>query len=126
MVDELFLELEIYCNDYSTPDGTCVRDYIHIKDLASAHVKAIEDDVYGEMNLGTGIGHSNKEIVDAVRSYLGGKDFNVIYAPRRPGDPDELVADPSFAQDKLGWKPENSSIDQIICDAFDFEMRKTV
>ena len=111
--------LEIYGDDYPTPDGTCVRDYIHVTDLAEAHVLGLEYLSKGEstaMNLGTGKGDSVREVVAAVERITGHKVPTRI-GPRRPGDPAELVADPSRAEKLLRWKAKRS-LDQIISTAW--------
>lgn len=113
--------LTINGNDYHTPDGTCVRDYIHVSDLAEAHIKALEhlgsggeSDVF---NVGTGKGYSNKEIAQTIFEVTG-KSVDVNYGPRRPGDPDELVADSTKLQTTLSWKPAHSKLEDIIKDAW--------
>ncbi len=109
--------LSIFGNDYPTKDGTCIRDYIHIVDLANAHWLALIKDVTGAFNLGTGTGYSVKEVVNAVENVTGRK-VNVIIAPRRPGDPPLLVADYTKAKHTLGWMPENSAIEKIVESAW--------
>lgn len=98
-------------NDYTTPDGTCIRDYIHVDDLATAHVAALHYLAAGNpsdaFNLGTGKGHSNLEIVETVRN-LAGLDFEFEIGPRRPGDPPMVWADNSKARQVLRWKPRYS------------------
>ena len=112
-------------DDYPTPDGTCIRDYIHIRDLASAHIKAVERLVNGNageglaMNLGTGSGLSVKQILDAIEKVTGRK-LPYTLGPRRAGDPPSLVADASRAFEVLGWKPEHSSVEEIIRDAWNW------
>ena len=100
-------ELAVYGNDYPTPDGTCVRDYIHVNDLAEAHVIALRQLLEGgdsmALNLGTGQGHSVLEVIAAVEAATGSKVKHRI-APRRPGDPPVLVADAGRAERQLGWK----------------------
>lgn len=108
-------EMKLFGEDYPTPDGTCVRDYIHVSDLAEAHVLALESLVKGEslqLNLGTGCGNSNREIIAEVERVTG-KMVPLRAAPRRPGDPAELVADPSRAQKILGWKSTRSMHDAV-------------
>ena len=113
-------DFTLFGNDYPTPDGTCVRDYIHIEDLCSAHLLALEALQNGHatdsFNVGTGTGNSNQEIVAAVKKVAG--DFPVRFAPRREGDPAELVADSTRLQKELGWKPQFSDLDTIITSAF--------
>jgi len=100
-------ELQIFGSDYPTPDGTCIRDYIHVNDLADAHVKALEYLQAGNdsftVNLGTGRGHSVKEVISTVEEVTG-NPVPRRFGPRRPGDPPALVADPSRAEKLLQWK----------------------
>ncbi len=108
--------LVIFGNDYPTPDGTCIRDYIHVTDLADAHIKAMEK--LGEasslrLNLGTGTGFSNLEIVRSV-SRVAGVTLDPEIGPRRPGDPPELVADAGEAARVLGWKASRSHLDKMV------------
>jgi UDP-glucose-4-epimerase GalE len=113
-------ELEIFGTDYPTPDGTCVRDYIHVNDLAEAHITALERLASGgdsmAVNLGTGHGYSVKEVLNEVEQVSGLK-VPVRLAPRRPGDPPELVADPSLAQKLLDWKATRS-LEDIVTTAW--------
>ena len=109
--------VEIFGDDYRTPDGTCVRDYVHISDLARAHLMALESDFCGALNLGTGRGFSVRQIVEAARRVTG-HPIPAIVSPRRPGDPDELVADPSKAFATLGWKAEWTDPEKIIASAW--------
>ncbi|WP_299507805.1 UDP-glucose 4-epimerase GalE [uncultured Roseobacter sp.] len=101
--------ISVYGTDYDTPDGTCIRDYIHVSDLASGHVAAVHkllsSDQAGFMpiNLGTGSGLSVREVIDAVKQ-VSGIDFDVVEENRRPGDPSKIVADARVAQDVLGWR----------------------
>ncbi len=111
--------LQIFGNDYNTPDGTCIRDYIHIVDLARAHILALTGNHVGAFNLGTGTGFSVKEIVEVARSVTG-HPILVEVAPRRPGDPDRLVASADKAIKVLGWKPEFSDIRTIVQHAWDW------
>ena len=101
--------ISIYGDDYDTPDGTCIRDYIHVNDLADAHIKAYEflcrenqSDVF---NLGNGQGYSVREVIDMCKKVTG-RDFKVEIAPRREGDPARLIADSTKIQNKLGWTPQ--------------------
>ncbi len=116
-------EFRIMGNNYPTPDGTCVRDYIHVADLASAHVLAIEHLRNGEpgqgapLNLGTGIGFSVKQILDAVQQ-ITERQMSYRIGERRPGDPPVLVAEGSRAEEILGWKPSRSRLHTIIEDAW--------
>ncbi|MCL5126211.1 MAG: UDP-glucose 4-epimerase GalE [Deltaproteobacteria bacterium] len=109
-------ELTIFGNDYPTRDGTCIRDYIHVMDLADAHLKAcarLDTVPLIRFNLGTGAGFTNLEVVDSVKRISG---VNIVpkFGPRRPGDPAELVADASAAQRDLNWKPTRSDLDSIV------------
>ena len=112
--------LSVFGNDYDTPDGTCVRDYIHVCDLANAHLLALEKleagTSLGAMNLGTGNGSSVQEIL-AVTEKIVGRPLPHSIAPRRAGDPPQLVADPTNAMSTLGWKPQRSSLELMIEDA---------
>ncbi len=121
--------LEVYGDDYETPDGTCIRDYIHVVDLARAHVLAVEHLLNGGgnlvLNLGTGRGTSIREIVDAI-DRLTGRTVPVEMRPRRAGDPPVLYADPAEAAAKLGFRTLHSDLDTIIRTAapfFGLEMR---
>lgn len=110
----------IYGDDYETPDGTCVRDYVHVNDLARAHIQALEALSEHEnltLNLGTGRGSSNREVVEMVRD-ITGFAFEVRTLPRRPGDPAVAVADSSLARSLLGWQPRESELDTIVRDAW--------
>jgi len=113
----------IYGTDYRTPDGTCIRDYVHVMDLAEAHVLALEALESGvpsrALNIGTGQGYSVREIVEAAERVTG-MDIPVVEAPRRPGDPDVLVADPRAIREVLGWKPKYSDLDTIIRSAWNW------
>lgn len=109
---------ELFGDDYDTPDGTCIRDYIHVVDLAEAHIKALEQTKSSEIiNLGVGRGYSNKEVL-AVVSKITGKELPVEVKPRRPGDPAKLWADNAKAKRVLGWEPKHSDIETIISSAF--------
>lgn len=117
--------LEIFGDDYPTADGTCVRDYIHVNDLAEAHALGLEYLAKGEsgaMNLGTGTGNSVNEVVAAVEKVTGHKVPTHI-GPRRAGDPAELVADPSRAQKLLNWKAKRS-LDEIVASAWKWASRE--
>ena len=119
-------------DDFDTPDGTCIRDYVHVWDIALAHVRGVEyvyslgDNIINVgasvFNLGTNKGISNKEIVDYVVKHYGLPFVN--YGPKRWGDPAELVADATEAREKLGWEPEYSSIDTIIDSAYKWYCRQ--
>jgi len=114
-------DITIFGNDYDTPDGTCVRDYIHVCDLADAHVRALEYLLNGgnssELNLGTGIGSSVSEVVDVAASVTG-KEIVTVEGPRRPGDPPFLVAEPGQVLEILKWAPQQSDIEEILSTAW--------
>jgi UDP-glucose 4-epimerase len=110
-------KISIYGDDYDTPDGTCIRDYVHVLDLAQAHLLALESDFCGSLNLGSGTGYSVKQVIDTVRTVTG-KDFPVETAPRRPGDPPRLIADASAARRILGWQPQYDDLSAIIASAW--------
>jgi UDP-arabinose 4-epimerase len=119
--------ITIFGEDYDTPDGTCIRDYIHVSDLADAHVRALhkcEPGVFDAINLGTGAGFSVNEIIEAVRSVTT-RDFRVVSAPRRPGDPPSLIADPAKAEAKLGWRASHSDLKNIIETAWTWLGKQT-
>ncbi len=106
----------VFGKDYPTPDGTCIRDYIHVDDLADAHLRALgqlEPSMNLQLNLGTGKGHSVLEVIEACREVTG-HEIPAVYEARRPGDPAELVADSNLAQRVLGWKPHYVSIKSIV------------
>lgn len=117
----------VYGTDYATPDGSCVRDYVHVSDLASAHVAALEWLLSGKpseaFNLGTGRGTSVLGVLAAVWRVTGQK-VPVNLAPRRPGDPPALVANADKAAHTLGWRPERSEIDTVIADAWRWHSRR--
>lgn len=113
----------LFGDDYNTPDGTCVRDYIHVLDLAHAHVLAIEK-LQGERggfayNVGTGRGFSNREVIEMVKE-VSGIDFEISVQPRRPGDADELVADPARIQKDLVFSPKHSDLKTIVESAWEW------
>lgn len=118
-------QIKINGTDYDTPDGTCVRDYIHVSDLASGHVAAVghllAQDTAGvsAINLGTGAGQSVRQVVDAVKR-ISGCDFAVVEDVRRAGDPAILVADVARAHAVLGWRAVHSDLDTIVRDAWAF------
>lgn len=113
--------LKVFGNDYDTADGTCVRDYIHVEDLADAHIRAMQylraDGKTEIMNLGNSVGNSVLEVIAAVERVTGGKVPYEV-APRRPGDADRLVASSEKAQSLLGWQPTKGDIDTIVRDAW--------
>ena len=112
-------KFKIFGNEYATDDGTCVRDYVHVMDLADAHIKALkyasENKVAEVFNLGSGAPASNKQVIETVEKHLGKMDIEM--APNRPGDPAYLVADISKVKDILNWHPTQSSIDNVVATA---------
>ena len=118
--------LTVFGDDYDTPDGTCVRDYVHVSDLAAAHVLACRtlerEEGFRAYNLGAGRGLSNMEIIAAARRRTG-RDIPLNIGPRRPGDPPVLTADPTKARNELGWSPRLSSLDDIIDTAWRWRQR---
>ncbi len=109
----------LFGTDYPTPDGTCVRDYVHVADLADAHLRALKktEEGSGAYNLGIGRGFSNREVVDAA-ARVTGVDIPVEEHPRRPGDPASLVASNALAAAELGWQPAYTDLDSIIASAW--------
>lgn len=120
-------EFTLYGNDYPTPDGTCVRDYIHVVDLAHAFILSAEALVRGAettaYNAGTGKGYSNKQIIEMVEK-ISGQPVKVKYEPRRPGDANELVADVSRIKKELNWSPTHSDLESIIKSAYLYHSKK--
>jgi UDP-glucose 4-epimerase len=119
-------ELKVFGTDYDTPDGTCIRDYIHVSDLARAHMAALKhlraggkSDVF---NAGYGTGYSVLDVIAAVKK-ASGVDFKVNTVPRRPGDPAALVANADRLRSQLGWKPELADLDTIVKHAFAWEAK---
>lgn len=112
--------------DYPTPDGTCIRDYVHVDDLASAHLKAIDHLVNGgssiTMNCGYGHGFSVREVLNAVRQETG-VDFPIDEGPRRPGDPAILIANATKIRDQLGWRPRHDNLNSIVTSAWRWEQK---
>lgn len=113
----------LFGDDYPTEDGTCIRDYIHVSDLAEAHISAVEhllkDGGSNVFNVGTGSGHSVKEVVSSVERVTG-KKVPFTMGPRREGDPASLVADSTKLQTTLGWRPKRADLDRIVSDAWKF------
>ena len=109
----------VFGGDYPTPDGTCIRDYIHIADLARAHILALEKDVAGPFNLGTGTGFSVQQVVETCRAVTG-HPIPVAVSPRRPGDPACLVAGADKAKAVLGWNPRYPDLRTIVQHAWDW------
>lgn len=121
-------EVRIYGTDYPTSDGTCIRDYVHVTDLAAAHVQGLEKLLDGSissqaLNLGTGEGASVREVIDVARAVTG-REFKVIESARRPGDPPELVAAANRARQALGWTPTRSGLSDIVGSAWDWLLRR--
>ncbi len=116
--------VEILGDDYPTPDGTCIRDYVHVEDLADAHILALEasDRHSGPYNVATGRGHSVREVIDAARR-ITGRPIREIRSARRPGDPPELVADASRIRETLGWRPRHS-LESAVESAWAFKVRQ--
>lgn len=113
--------VSIFGDDYPTKDGTCIRDYIHVTDLAQAHILAVEylrkgnpSDIF---NLGNGIGFSVKEVIDTARKVTG-HPIPAVVSPRRAGDPAQLIASSEKAKSVLGWKPEHADLEEIIATAW--------
>ena len=114
--------VEIYGTDYATPDGTCIRDYIHIVDLARAHILALGVTASGFYNLGTGGGSSVREVIAACRKITGRK-IDTIEKPRRPGDPARLIASSEKIKNELGWRPQFESLDAIVESAWKWHQK---
>jgi UDP-glucose-4-epimerase GalE len=116
-------QVSIFGTDYPTTDGTAIRDYIHVTDLGDAHVRALEYLLGGgesiALNLGTGRGYSVRDVITSVEN-MSGRKVPVINAPRRAGDPPELVADAAAAKQSLGWEPQHSSLDNITKTALEW------
>ncbi|MEU8959698.1 UDP-glucose 4-epimerase GalE [Streptomyces sp. NPDC048518] len=117
--------INVFGDDYPTPDGTCVRDYIHVADLAEAHLLAVDAATPGEhliCNLGNGNGFSVREVIETVREVTG-HPIPEVMAPRRGGDPAVLVASAATAREKLGWNPTRADLAGIVADAWAFARR---
>ena len=119
------LVIKVFGDDYDTKDGTCIRDYIHVEDLASAHRLALENlhQFSGCINLGTGMGTSVKEIIKAAEE-LSGKKCPIEYTSRREGDPAKLFADNKKAKEVLGWEIKYKNIKDIIKSAWEWEINR--
>ena len=119
-------DIKVFGTDYDTPDGTCVRDYIHVTDLADAHVLALKYLMDGKesqcFNLGNGKGFSVKEVIDAAKK-ITGIDFKVTNADRRAGDPPILVADAKLAREILDWKPQYADLETIVSSAWKWHQK---
>ncbi len=114
--------IEIYGTNYNTPDGTAIRDYIHVLDLAQAHIDALKLDGSDIFNIGYGRGYSVREVIDAVKE-VSKVNFKVIDGPRRAGDPEALIADSSKIKKILGWKPRYDNLNLICKTAFQWEKK---
>jgi UDP-glucose 4-epimerase len=113
-------EVKIYGTDYETPDGTCIRDYIHIDDLCKAHLLALNklnDEHELVYNLGNGRGYSVRDVIDTIKK-VSGKDFRVVAADRRPGDAPVLTSDATKAKNELGWEPEMPELEKMVATAW--------
>jgi len=115
-------QCDIFGTDYSTPDGTCIRDYIHILDLAQAHILALQPGKRGFFNLGNGEGYSVREVIDTCQR-VSGKPIKTEEKPRRPGDPPRLVAAADKARIELGWNPQYPKLEQIVASAWAWHVK---
>ncbi|MNE69486.1 UDP-glucose 4-epimerase [compost metagenome] len=117
--------ISVFGDDYETPDGTCIRDYIHVSDLADAHMRAVDYLINGGdsnvFNLGNGQGFSVTEVIAKVREVTG-RDFTVVTSPRRAGDPAILIASSDKARTVLGWNPSRDKLDDIIRSAWEWHL----
>jgi len=114
--------VEIFGTDYETPDGTCIRDYIHIVDLARAHIRALNATRGDFYNLGTGGGASVRDVIDSCRK-ITGRNIDIVEKPRRPGDPPRLIASSEKIKRELGWQPQFQSLDAIIESAWKWRQK---
>lgn len=119
-------EISVFGSDYDTPDGTCIRDYIHVSDLCDAHALALKRLLSGgdsaRFNLGNGLGFSVREVIETAR-HVTGREISVSYKPRRPGDPARLVANSDRARTELNWTPLRANLAVIIADAWAWEQK---
>jgi UDP-glucose 4-epimerase len=119
----------VFGDDYPTPDGTCIRDYIHVNDLAQAHILAVEYLLNGgasdKFNVGTGTGRSVMEVVRAVEEVTG-QNVPYVIGPRRPGDPPALVAASDKLRGALGWQPQYGDLKTIVQHAWNFARKQAV
>ena len=119
-------DVTVFGRDYDTPDGTCIRDYVHVADLVSAHSLAVDYLVAGgastAFNLGNGLGFSVQQVIDAACAVTG-RQIITHDAPRRAGDPPQLLADASKAKALLGWQPQFASLEQIVSHAWHWEQQ---
>jgi UDP-glucose 4-epimerase len=120
-------QVSVFGRDYDTPDGTCIRDYVHVVDICQAHLLALDALVQGApsaaFNLGNGSGFSVLQVLESVRRVTGRK-VPVKDGPRRPGDPARLVADCRRIRDQLGWSPRYADLDTIVAHAWAFEQKR--
>ena len=120
-------KLQIFGTDYQTPDGTGIRDYIHVSDLVDAHILALDDLLKGGvsqvLNCGYGRGSSVREVIETVKKVTG-VDFPVVETERREGDPAQLIADSSLIREKLGWEPKYDDLEQIVASAWSWEKKQ--
>ena len=121
-------KLKVYGHDYDTPDGTCIRDYVHVEDLAQAHLKALEfmqvNEGFSAFNLGNGNGFSVLEVITACEHVLG-KRVEYQFSDRREGDPPVLIADSRKAAAQLGWSPKYTSLESIIMSAYFWHLNES-
>ena len=119
--------VSVFGTDYPTPDGTCIRDYVHVMDLCDAHIAALhylrDHNLSGRFNLGNGNGFSVAQVIDAVESVTG-KTLSINYVERRLGDPASLVANSTLARSTLGWSPQYSELETIVRHAWQFEEKR--
>jgi len=115
-------QCEIYGTDYATPDGTCIRDYIHIRDLAQAHILGLAPGKQGFFNLGNGDGYSVRQVIQTCEK-ITGKKIPAVEKPRRPGDPPKLVAAAHKAINELGWKPQFPKLEDIVATAWAWHLK---
>ena len=119
-------DIKIFGTDYDTPDGTCIRDYIHVTDLADAHILSLEylnkNNQSNQFNLGNGQGFSVREVIESVKRVTG-RNFNVTQTQRREGDPAILIGSSKKAKDTLGWDPQYVNIDKIIETAWNWHQK---
>jgi UDP-glucose 4-epimerase len=113
---------QVFGTDYPTPDGSCIRDYIHVTDLAQAHALALEVEESGFFNLGIGGGVSVVEVIEACRK-ITGKNIPIVTKARRPGDPPRLIASAQKAREVLGWRPKYDQIEDIVSSAWSWHLR---
>ena len=113
---------EIFGTDYPTPDGTCIRDYIHIVDLALAHILALQPGKQGFFNLGNGDGYSVRQVIEVCQK-VSGRQITALAKPRRPGDPPRLVASAAKARHELGWLPKFPKLEDIVSTAWAWHLK---